>query len=811
MSKILNRPRVLNSRVCFVLAALLLAGCSSKEERAQSYYAHAMQLISEHDDVKARLELRNALQLKDDMIGAWRALNQIEERTNNFQGVIAASRKISELDPKDIEARLRLAKIAVLGGALDQALDWVNKASEIDPKYPGTLSLKAAILLKLNDHNGAIQEARKALEIEPGNLDAIIVLASEKYLSDDPKGALQILEGVPPTKNDELGVVLLKVKIFEKLGDLQQFEAQLRRLVELRPDQVTFKTELVKFYVAQKRLDEAEKLMRSVAAANPANTTAELDVVRFLLATKGSAAARQELDDRIKAGGNAFPFQLALADLDLLGGNFTESSQLLEKLISSAASPADANAARAKLAAMQLGRKNIPAAEALIADMLRTDSHNTDALRFRASIRIDRGQLDDAIADLRQALNDQPQSPELLTLLALAYERSGSIDLAEKQLASATKESKFAPSVGLNYVAFLTRRGNAAAAEDVLTELATRNPRNIDVLTSLAQVRLSRQNWIGANEVADAIKRLGAQGDTAEQIKAAALAGEKKYDQSISLLEDAYANNKGAVRPMYALVKAYVQAKKIDQAESFLQNILKTSPDNAEALVLLGTVELAKNQPEQAIKRFKAAIERAPKNADGYVALARMYLGQKNSDEALKTIQAGLHELPGNSTLRLTLAGTLELRGDFEGAIVEYEAMLKEQPGSMVVANNLASLLTDHRSDKESLERAYAIAAPLTKSPVPNFKDTIGWLNYRRGDYRNAIALLEDAANALPNAALVHYHLGMSYLAVGQSEKAIEQIKRASALAPNDTDLNTKVQAAINTVPQEKNRTDKTN
>ena len=75
MSMHFNRPRVPNSRVCFVLAVLLLAGCNSKEERAQGYYAHAMQLISEHDDVKARIELKNALQLKDDMVGAWRALS----------------------------------------------------------------------------------------------------------------------------------------------------------------------------------------------------------------------------------------------------------------------------------------------------------------------------------------------------------------------------------------------------------------------------------------------------------------------------------------------------------------------------------------------------------------------------------------------------------------------------------------------------------------------------------------------------------------------------------------------------------------
>ena len=337
MSKLLNRPRVLNFSVCIVLAALLLAGCSSKEERAQAYYAHAMQLISQHDDVKARIELRNALQLQDNMIAAWQALSQLEERNKNWSAVIGASRKIAELDPKDIDARLRLAKLALLGGALDQALDWANKAGEIDPKNAAAITLKAGILLRLNDHKGAIEEAHKALEIDPGNPEPIIILASERYLSDDPKGALQILDGMPSAKKDDPGVVLLKVKIFEKMGDLQQLEAQLRKLVELRPDNLAFKAELVKFYVAHQRLDDAEKLMRSIATADPANTAAELQVVRFLLATKGAAAARQELDARIKAGGKVFPLQMALADLDALGGDFPASSQLLEKLISTAA------------------------------------------------------------------------------------------------------------------------------------------------------------------------------------------------------------------------------------------------------------------------------------------------------------------------------------------------------------------------------------------------------------------------------------------------------------------------------------------
>ena len=271
------------------------------------------------------------------MIEAWRALDQIEERNKNWQAVFSAHAGLPSSTRKI--SRLGFGSLNLLCSEvrLDEALNWVNQAGEIDPKNTAALTLKAAILLKLNDNNGAIQEAQKALEIEPGNVASIMVLAAEKYSRDDTKGALRILDDVSPAQKEDLGVILLKIKIFEKMGDLQQLELQLRKLVELRPDEVSFKAELVKFYVAHQRQDDAEKEMRAIAAANPANTAAALDVVRFLRAVKGSAAARQELDVRIKAGGNVFPFQMALADLDFLEGNFTASSQLLEKLISSAA------------------------------------------------------------------------------------------------------------------------------------------------------------------------------------------------------------------------------------------------------------------------------------------------------------------------------------------------------------------------------------------------------------------------------------------------------------------------------------------
>jgi tetratricopeptide (TPR) repeat protein len=117
----------------------------------------------------------------------------------------------------------------------------------------------------------------------------------------------------------------------------------------------------------------------------------------------------------------------------------------------------------------------------------------------------------------------------------------------------------------------------------------------------------------------------------------------------------------------------------------------------------------------------------------------------------------------------------------------------------MIISNNLASMLADHRTDKASLDRAQTLAASLRKSQVPQFKDTLGWVNYRQGDLKAALPLLESAATELPNIALVHYHLGMSYLGIGQPAKASEQFKLALNRAP-DIDLEAKIKAELKNI-----------
>lgn len=779
-----------------VLLAIPLAACGSPEERAQSYYEDGMQLLAKHDNAQAMVEFKNAVDIKKDYVDAWIALAKVQELNQNLAGEIPYLRQVAELRPTDINTKLKLANLLLLGGATGEALSFADAAYALDHNNAGALSIRAAIFLKLKQMPKAVVNADAALKIDPKNAAAMTVLAADRVDSGDTQAALQILDKAEAdTDGKDIGVELYKLKLFEQTQNWAQAEALLKKLVQRYPGH-GFRNELVRLYVSEKRPDDAEKELRAIIASKPGDAQSGLALVRLLNAFKGPAAARQELEARIKAGAgkDVFPYQLALAQFDIAQGEVKAGEQQLKTLVGDSP-PKDAIAAQVALAQLYFRQKNLDAADKVVAQILQQDSRNPDGLKLRAAILVQRGHVEQAIEDLREALNDQPQSADLMMLLASAYEANGSIDLADREFADALRESNFNPVVGLSYVAFLLRRGNLSRADDVLTDLASRWPLNKEVLTNLAEVKLARKDWDGAQAIAERIKSLGDNAQ-ADEILGTALVAQEKYNQGISALQGAHAAAPAAPQPLTSLVQAYMGAKRPDKAVALLQQTLKSDPSNAQAYVLLGAVQQATNQPDQALNSFKKAIANQPKNVLGYQALARFYISQDKIDQGQDVLRAGLKAQPNNAVLHLMWADSLERKQDYNGAINEYESMLAKDPGSLVVANNLASLLADYRTDNDSLKHAQSLAERLRQSPVPQFKDTVGWIDYRAGNYKDAVPLLEQAAAQLPKRADVHYHLGMAYIASGETAKASAQLDQALKEATTD-DLKKQIQDAV--------------
>src|SRR5262245_26782645 len=343
----LNNWRVTKTRLallglailgCCVVALFWFAERGSPEQKARSHYERGVKLVDQQDYAKAAIELRNALRLKNNMLTAWQALAKVEEATKNWDGLIQSLQSVVGLAPSDFEARVKLIKLLALRDRVYQALDLINTDSETESQSATLLGLKAAILYKLNDKGGAIREAQRALAIDPGNADALVVLANDRMASGDLQSALRVLGNDAPINNTDLGIQLLRLKILEQLGETRRLEALLQQLAKQHPNNGIFRRQLIKFYINQHRTDDAESEARVLVEENPTNSEVQLDLVRLLYVAKGPAAAREELIARINAGGEIFPYQIALADFDFSQGNFSEAEQQIRNLTSHASS-----------------------------------------------------------------------------------------------------------------------------------------------------------------------------------------------------------------------------------------------------------------------------------------------------------------------------------------------------------------------------------------------------------------------------------------------------------------------------------------
>jgi hypothetical protein len=70
---------------------------------------------------------------------------------------------------------------------LKQALTWIDKAAEINPKAYWVVTLKAKIQLKMKDNKGATETANKAMTLAKADGDDAYVKINEKILADAKK------------------------------------------------------------------------------------------------------------------------------------------------------------------------------------------------------------------------------------------------------------------------------------------------------------------------------------------------------------------------------------------------------------------------------------------------------------------------------------------------------------------------------------------------------------------------------------------------------------------------------------------------
>ena len=128
----------------------------------------------------------------------------------------------------------------------------------------------------------------------------------------------------------------------------------------------------------------------------------------------------------------------------------------------------------------------------------------------------------------------------------------------------------------------------------------------------------------------------------------------------------------------------------------------------------------------------------------------------------------------------IQLAAIHERLKQFAAASEAYEKVLTINANFAPALNNLAVIYSEHLGQSD---KAYDLAKK-AKDIAPNeptIGDTLGWITFKRGDYSNALRLLQESVSKLPNSPVIQFHVGMADYMLGEEERARAALQKASA------------------------------
>jgi tetratricopeptide (TPR) repeat protein len=783
-------------RICLICVVLTtLAACKTSEERAEEFYQSGLSLIESGDFERAAIEFLNVFQHNGQHKEARQALADLRLEQGEVQAAYSQYLRLIEQYPDTPEVRLTLAEIALESSNWDEALRHGNAAIRLVPEDPRAKALSIAFDYREGTRDNdaealdiAALQARLLLESNPEDDVSRRVVIDNLLRGEDPMKALPEIDIALQRDPEHYIYNQLKLRLLERDQDIDGVGAQLQQMVTLFPEDEELGQSLIRWYLFQEDVEGAENFLRSLAGDETGPTDGHITVVQLIQATQGDAAAQAELDRlaSVNAGNpNADLYGALSSVITFQDGDRDGAISTIQDIIAGAEPTEQTWRVRNILARFLIATDNLVGARAEVETILTEDASNVDALKLRAgwAIEDDRGSA--AILDLRRALGQEPRDPEILTLMAEAHDREGSMALAGERLALAVDITGSAPDESLRYASFLQRQGRDVAARSVLSDARAANPTNVPVLIAFARTLLTAQAWVEAQEITNTLRAIDdpeAQ-EAATSLQAALLLGQNRTEDSLSFLKQQIDDGTADITAISQAVLINLQNGDVEAARAFLDEALANAPEDSNLQMMDASLLAVTGDFAEAEAIFRDLIAQFPQSENLVLRLYNMLLATGQADAARSVLDDALAAQPTSLTLRWMRAGELETVGDFEGAIAVYEEMYAENSSATAIANNLASLISTHRDDEESLERAANIAKRLRELDVPPFQDTYGWIAYRQGNFEEARLFLVPAAAGLPNDPLVQYHLGMTYAALGNAEKARTQLTRALELA----------------------------
>ncbi len=411
-------------------------------------------------------------------------------------------------------------------------------------------------------------------------------------------------------------------------------------------------------------------------------------------------------------------------------------------------------------------------------------SENAQTLISDARQYQEQGDNKAAIIQLKNALQKNPDDPEARYLLGTAYNKTGDLRSAEKELQKALSLGMSPATVMPELGQTLLGLGEFQQIMDKTKQLSEDKP-SAEILTLRGNASLA----LGKIEDAEGLfeRALKDKPDFSD-----ALIGLAKYSLASRDLEAATQLTEQAVTKnpddsdawLYKGDLLRVQGK-VDSALAAYDQVIKLKPNSSTAYLNKAFLEIGTRKFEVA----KADIDAARKVAPGSIMVlytqALLDFNEGKHGAALDSLQQVLSKAPGHMP-SLLLAGAVQLAlGSAPQAEQHLKQYLEKDPQNLYARKLLASSLLKSRQP----QRAIDVLTPALKSVQqdPQLLALAGEAYMQAKDFVKATENFEKASQLAPKSALLHTALSMSKLGQGESSRAVAELETAAKLDPKSS------------------------
>jgi tetratricopeptide (TPR) repeat protein len=386
-----------------------------------------------------------------------------------------------------------------------------------------------------------------------------------------------------------------------------------------------------------------------------------------------------------------------------------------------------------------------------MAALAKSTPDTAEAYVERGNVRLERGENDQAIADLNEALKLDPKA-------ALAYADRGIGEYWKGDYAAAAADAAKALSIDSQQPVAYNVQGLLAEHDHQTQKAIEAYTRSYDVgHMSFALVRRGHL-YLQLNDFEHAL----ADSDAAL----------RNYDHEPQALE---------------LRVSILQAQgKYAEALDAADKYAAVAPDIADSHLARGNALLMLRRRDEAAREFEAAMKIEP-SAGAYIGRAQTAYGPDQLDQAIADVDEALKLEPDMFEARLLRANMLIRSGKAAQALGDTEKLIAQKPDDLTVIEQHVAVLTALHRDAEALDLISKV--PADQIDNPEQLNQRCWtratlnrdLDLALVDCNAALKLKPDSAAALDSRGFTHVRLG-------QYDAAIADYGAALKLNPKQAD-----------------------